>query len=248
MFFLLEFDWHQVSSNLQDSSQYSGRFHKCNSLDGLHSSSYFLLSPPVFFIHPLVTVTRAPTITGIIIPFMFHCFCQSSSKVHVLTFLFVFFNSTQWSTGKCFSFFSLDYYKVWSSGRDLVIRLYLLIPEYIVRIVHNRFWVVHISFICGVKFKLIAQFPVDQYAHPILSSLILFFSGLTCWFRLLYWLSISSLSSHNLHLLFCCILLIFALIWMVLIELFWAAIRRDSVSLLKFPFLSHVHVLLSSSS
>ena len=35
-----------------------------------------------------------------------------------------------------------------------------------------------------------------------------------------------------------------SLIWLVLTALFWAAIRRGSVSLLKFPFLSHVQVLL----
>ena len=57
------------------------------------------------------------------------------------------------------------------------------------------------------------------------------------------WLMVSSLSPHNLHLLFCCVLSILALIWFVLMALFCAAIRRDSVSLLKFPFLSHVQVL-----
>ena len=39
--FSLEFEWQQVSSGLQDSSQYSGRSQKCCSLDGLHSSSNF---------------------------------------------------------------------------------------------------------------------------------------------------------------------------------------------------------------
>ena len=58
----------------------------------------------------------------------------------------------------------------------------------------------------------------------------------------LMWLVVSSLSSHNLHLLFCCILSILALIWLVLMAMFCAAIRRDSVYLLKFPFLSLVHV------
>ena len=55
---------------------------------------------------------------------------------------------------------------------------------------------------------------------------------------------VSSLSPHSLHLLFCFVLCILALIWLVLMALFCAAIRRDSVSLLKFPFLSHVQVLL----
>ena len=37
----LWFEWHEVSLNLQDSSQYSGWSKKCNSLDGLHSTFYF---------------------------------------------------------------------------------------------------------------------------------------------------------------------------------------------------------------
>ena len=54
---------------------------------------------------------------------------------------------------------------------------------------------------------------------------------------LIMWLIISSLSPHSLHLLFCWVLSILALIWLVLMALSCAAIRRDSVSFLKFPFL-----------
>ena len=57
------------------------------------------------------------------------------------------------------------------------------------------------------------------------------------------WLMVSSLSPHCLHLLFVCVLSILTLIWMVIMALFCAAIRKDSVSLLKFPFLSHVQIL-----
>ena len=57
---------------------------------------------------------------------------------------------------------------------------------------------------------------------------------------LIIWLIVSSLSPHSLHLLFCCVLSILALIWLVLVALSCAAIWRDSVSLLKFPFLSQV--------
>ena len=60
---------------------------------------------------------------------------------------------------------------------------------------------------------------------------------------LILWLMVSSLSLHSLHLLFCWVLSNLALIWLVLRALSRAAIRRDSVSLLKFPFLSHVQVL-----
>ena len=56
-------------------------------------------------------------------------------------------------------------------------------------------------------------------------------------------LMVSSLSSHRLHLLFCCVLSILPLILLVFMALFCAAIKRDSISLLKFPFLSQVHIL-----
>ena len=55
----------------------------------------------------------------------------------------------------------------------------------------------------------------------------------------LMWLIVSSLSPHSL---FCCVLSILALIWLVLMALSCAAIRMDSVSLLRFPFLSQVQV------
>ena len=48
------------------------------------------------------------------------------------------------------------------------------------------------------------------------------------------WFIVSSLSLHNSHLLFCCVLSILALTSSVLMALFCAAIRRDSVYLLRF--------------
>ena len=62
----------------------------------------------------------------------------------------------------------------------------------------------------------------------------------TAW--LIRWLIISCRSSHIPHFLFCCVLSIFALTYLVLMAMFCAAIRRDSVSLLNFPFLSHVQI------
>ena len=46
---------------------------------------------------------------------------------------------------------------------------------------------------------------------------------------LIMWLIVSSLSLHSLHILFCCVLSILALIWLVLMALFCAAIWRYSV-------------------
>ena len=56
------------------------------------------------------------------------------------------------------------------------------------------------------------------------------------------------LSPHHLRLLFSCNLSVVALLWLVLMVLFCAAIRRDSVSLLRFHFLCHVHDLSSEMS
>ena len=78
---------------------------------------------------------------------------------------------------------------------------------------------------------------------PTQSCLALYSSCANLLHSLIMWLMVSSLSPHSLHLLFCCVLSILALIWLVLMALFCAALRRDSVSLLKFLFLSHVHVL-----
>ena len=52
----------------------------------------------------------------------------------------------------------------------------------------------------------------------------------------------SFLLYHHITYICCIVLSILALIWMVLMVLFCAAIWRDSVSLLRFPFLNHIHV------
>ena len=46
--FSLEFEWQQVSSSLQDSSQYSGRSQQCCCLDSFHSFSYFQVLSTVY--------------------------------------------------------------------------------------------------------------------------------------------------------------------------------------------------------
>ena len=59
---------------------------------------------------------------------------------------------------------------------------------------------------------------------------------------LIIWLTISSFLPHNQHLLFCCISSNSTLISLVLMALFSAAIRRDWVSLLRFPFRNYAQV------
>ena len=79
--------------------------------------------------------------------------------------------------------------------------------------------------------------------RPTQSCLALYSLCANLLHSLIMWLMVSSLSPHSLHLLFCWVLYILALICLVLTALSCAASRRDSVSLLKFPFLRHVQVL-----
>ena len=75
----------QVSSSLQDSSQYSGWSQQCCSLDGLHLSSYFQVRSPC--INPSVAVPRAPITFGIIVTFMFQIPSQGPGTYPSFRFL-----------------------------------------------------------------------------------------------------------------------------------------------------------------
>ena len=123
----------------------------------------------------------APITVGIIVTFMFYIFFNSLPRSRYLSlfshFLISFWDPLgqqipQFFKFSCF-FFVVDYNKIWSSGRDLVIRLDMEIPEKFVRfILLNRFWVVHIPFTRLTKLQLLAQFPVDHLAHPVMPSLM----------------------------------------------------------------------------
>ena len=78
---------------------------------------------------------------------------------------------------------------------------------------------------------------------PTQACLVLYSFCANLLHSLIMWLIVSSLSPHSLNLLFCLVLSILALIWLVLMALSCAAIRRDSVSLLRLPFLSQLQVL-----
>ena len=75
---------------------------------------------------------------------------------------------------------------------------------------------------------------------PTQSCLVLYSFWANLLHSLIIWLMVSSLSPHNPHLLFSFVLSVLALVGFVLMTLFCAAIRRDSVSLLMFPFFIHV--------
>ena len=92
------------------------------------------------FNNPLVTVPIALIVIGIIVTFMFHIFFffvfQFPSKVEVLVLLFILFwfysivsrSSKVNNFASSLFFFFVNYYKVWSSGRDWVICLFVKVP------------------------------------------------------------------------------------------------------------------------
>ena len=107
------------------------------------------------FINPLVTVLSASITIGINVTFMFHSIFSSLIRSRYLSFFSHSFNFTLWSAGTAKSsilqvyLFFINYYKVWSSGRDLVICFYVkILLEFVCVILQDRCWVVHIPFVC----------------------------------------------------------------------------------------------------
>ena len=94
-------------------------------------------------------------------------------------------------------------------------------PGQILACVYTMYSYGQISISCTIPSE--SPFPPSRVESYTLSVLI---AALPC-----LWLIVSSLSPHNLHLLFRSFLSIFVLMWLVLMALFWAAVWSDSISL-----------------
>ena len=175
---------------------------------------------------------------------MFRCFFNSLARSRYLSFFSFSFNFTLWSTGTAKSIIQqvlfscrllLNLVEIrWSvcitkSQRSLCVSfsrtdswfcIYHLFVWSNLNFLHNSQWITLSTPSCLVLY---------YFCACLLHSLIM-------------WLIVSSLSPHNKHLLFCCILSILALIWLVLMALFCAAISTNTISLLRFHFFSLVHV------
>ena len=90
---LLDFEWQQVFSNLQDSSQYSDRPQQCCCFYALHSTPHHLFpSPPIPGQILWLTVLSASITIDITVTFTFHwVFFRFLSKIEVFIFLLAFF-------------------------------------------------------------------------------------------------------------------------------------------------------------
>ena len=200
------------------------------------------------FSNPLVTVPNAPITIGIIVTCMFHSFFSSLARSRYLSFFSHSFSFILWSAGTAKStilqvlFFLLINIK---SGLLAEIRWSVCMPksQRSLCVSFSRtgagLCIYHLFVWSNLNFLHISQW----ITLPTQSCLVLYSFCANLLHSLIMWLMVSSLLPHSLHLQFCWVLSILALMGLVLTALSCAAIWRDSASLLKFPFLSHIQVL-----
>ena len=172
---------------------------------------HYLHVPQIFFVlwlgHLFFYITYICNSILLLILF-FHSVFISLTKFRYLSLFSLSFNFILCParTGK-FSFSKVFFFvnQVGSSDWDWVICLYIQIAEKLAcLILQDRFYVVHIPPIRMVKFDFFSQLPVDNLSQPFMCRLY-FFCANFLHSRIIL-LIVSSLSPHNLHLLFCGVL------------------------------------------
>ena len=207
-------------------------------------------------VNPLVTVPRVQITIGINVTFIFHIVFQFPNKVKLLILLFAFcqfyfavsrdskihYSASSLSFFFFFFFFFLSF--IIRSGHLAEIRWSVCMSK------SQRSLCVSFSRtdsgLCIYHFFVWSNFIFLQNSPwitlPNQVCLVLYSFCATLQQSLIMGLIVCSLSPHNLHLLFSCVLFILALTWLVLKVLFCTANWRNSVSLEKFPFLRHNHI------
>ena len=138
--FSLEFEWHQISSSLQDSSQYSGPPQQCCRLDSHDPSSKFQVLPSFFN-----SLARLRYLSFFSLSFRFILWSAGTAKSTILKILFFFVGyyeaGIRWSVCMLMSHRSLCesfsrtgaglciYLSfVWSNWKVLQISLWITLP------------------------------------------------------------------------------------------------------------------------
>ena len=180
-------------------------------------------------------VSRAPITIGIIVTFMFNSFYNFQTRSWYLSLFSHSFNFTLWYAGIA-NFTALQVLSflliIIRSGRLAEIKWSFYISKS-----QTSLCISFSSTDSGLCLYHLFVWSNFNFLHnsqwiilPTQSCLVLYSSCANLQHSLILWLIVSSLSPHNQHLLFCCVLSILTLIWLVLMALFWAAIRRDSIS------------------
>ena len=186
------------------------------------------------FSNPLVTVPKAPITIGIIVTFMFHSFLNSLARSRYLSFFSFSFTFILWSAGttKLTILQVLFFLLIIMSGLLAEIWWSICMSKS-----HRSLCVLFSRTGAGLCiYHLLVRSNLNSWhisqwiTLPTQSCLALYCFCANLLHSLIMWLIVSSLSPHNLHLLFCWVLSILAFISLVLMTLFCAAIRKDSVS------------------
>ena len=175
---------------------------------------------------------------------MFHSFFNLIPRLRYLSFFhFLSILLCDQSGQKSPQFYKFSFFLliIIRSGCLAENRFYLKIPEEFLRLIfQDRCWLCIYRFFVWSNFNFLHN---SQWVTlPTQSCLALYYFCANWLHSLKVRLIVSSLYLYNLHRLFCYVLSILALIWLILIEFFGAAIRSNSVSLLKCPFLSQIDV------
>ena len=177
------------------------------------------------FSNPLVTVPRVSITIVIIVTCMFHSFFNSQARFRYISFFSHYFSFILWSAGTAKSailqflyFFIINWsgllaeirWSVWmsKSHRSLCVLFSGTVAG--LRIYHLFVW-------SNLNFLHISQW-ITLHTQ---SCLVLYSFCVNFLHSFIMWLMVSSLSLHSLHLLFCCVLSILALIWLVLTAFFF---------------------------
>ena len=118
-----------------------------------------------------------------------------------------------------FLFFFVNYHLVWSSSQDLGICLYLKNPREFC-VFHFPGWVLVCAYTIWQYGQISDLHNSQLITFPTQSCLVLYSFCASLLHLLIMWLIISSLLSHNLNILSCCILFILTLIYLVHMALF----------------------------
>ena len=127
----------------------------------------------------LVTVPRAPITIGVIVTFMFHSFFNSLAMSRYLSLFLHSFNFTLWSARTanpqfCKTFFLLI---IKRSGRlaEILWSVCMLKSKRSLCVSFSRTDSgLCLYQFCMVKLQLLAQFPMEHFAHPVVPNLIFF--------------------------------------------------------------------------
>ena len=118
--------------------------------------------------------------------FYFHFLVRWNGKIHSITSSFLLVNKYYvWYIFFFFFFFFFLVLTVSRSSRLAKIKwsVWISKSQLVHLILQEEFWVMHIPFVRMVKFKLLAQFPVDHLPRSVVSRLIPFCANLlfTLW-------------------------------------------------------------------